>query len=157
MTRDRRHHRPAHGNPFVRAATRPGRGRRAVAATLVTLAATAAAATDAAADRITNRVAVFAGLDKITARITTFEVAIDDTRLFGALEVTPRACFTSPPTEPPKTTAFVEVDELLHDDAPQRIFTGWMFADSPGLHGVEHPVYDVWLTDCKEPTGTTTE
>jgi hypothetical protein len=68
---------------------------------------------------------------------------------FGALQVTPRVCYTRPPTDTPNTDAFVEVDEVTLQGEVKRIFTGWMFAASPGLHGVEHPIYDVWLTDCK--------
>ncbi len=100
-----------------------------------------------------NQIAVFAGLDKITGTITRLEIPINETRIFGALEVTPRVCYTRPPTEPPQTTTFVEVDELRHDGAPRRIFTGWMFASSPGLHGVDHAIYDVWLTACKTAPG----
>ena len=103
----------------------------------------------ALAERITNPVAVFAGLDKITGRIISFDVYIDETVQFGALQVTPRVCYTRPPTEPPQTDAFVEVDEITLDRKVKRIFTGWMFAASPGLHAVDHAVYDVWLTDCK--------
>jgi len=99
--------------------------------------------------KIANPTAVFAGLDKITGRITTFDVAIDETVRFGALEVTPRVCYTRPPTELPQTDGFVEVDELTLQGELRRIFTGWMFAASPGLNAVEHPIYDVWLTDCK--------
>ncbi|MDB5600814.1 MAG: hypothetical protein JWN71_2858, partial [Xanthobacteraceae bacterium] len=95
---------------------------------------------------------VFAGLDKITGRITSFDVAIGETVQFGALQLTPRACYTRPPTENTNTDAFVEVDEVTLQGEVRRIFTGWMFASSPGLHAVEHPIYDVWLTDCKEPT-----
>ena len=68
---------------------------------------------------------------------------------FGALQVTPRICCTRPPTEAPNTDAFIEVDEVTLQGEVKRIFTGWMFASSPGLHAVEHPIYDVWLTDCK--------
>jgi hypothetical protein len=100
-------------------------------------------------ERITNPTAVFAGLDKITGRITSFDVAINETVQFGALQVTPRVCYSRPPTETPQTDAFVEVDEVTLQGAIKRIFTGWMFAASPGLHAVEHPIYDVWLTDCK--------
>ncbi|WP_084175027.1 DUF2155 domain-containing protein [Afifella pfennigii] len=98
---------------------------------------------------IHNPVAVFRGLDKITGRIITFDVAIDETVQFGALQVTPRVCNTRPPTEPEQTTAFVEVDEITLANKVQRLFTGWMFASSPGLHAVEHSVYDVWLINCK--------
>lgn len=99
--------------------------------------------------RITNPTAVFEGLDKITGRTTSFNVAINETVQFGALQVTPKACYSRPPTETPQTDAFVAVDEVTLKGKIKRIFTGWMFAASPGLHAVEHPIYDVWLIDCK--------
>jgi hypothetical protein len=99
--------------------------------------------------RIANPTAAFSGLDKITGRIFPFEAAIDETVQFGALQVTPRACYTRPPTEPQNTTGFVEVDEITLDSKVRRIFSGWMFAASPGLNAVEHAIYDVWLVDCK--------
>jgi hypothetical protein len=107
------------------------------------------AATPSRADKIKHPTAVFAGLDKITGRIISFEVAIDETVQFGSLQITPRVCFSRPATEAPRTDAFAEVDEVETDKTLRRIFTGWMFADSPGLHGIEHPVYDIWLTECK--------
>jgi len=103
----------------------------------------------AQADRIKNPTAVFSGLDKITGRIVSFEVGVDETVQFGALQMRARACFTKPPTENPYTTSFVEVDEAGPDGSSKRVFSGWMFAASPGLHGLEHPVYDIWLVDCK--------
>ena len=103
----------------------------------------------ALADKIKHPTAVFSGLDKITGRIISFEAAIGETVQFGSLQITPRICFSRPPTEAPQTDAFAEVDEVAVDHSTHRIFTGWMFADSPGMHGVEHPVYDIWLTDCK--------
>lgn len=134
-------------------------------AALVCFAATA----PASADPIRHPTAVFAGLDKTTGRIINFDVGIDETVQFRTLLITPRVCNTRPQTETPQTTSFVEVDEQLPKpdqkrelsgrvrSEPQgnprpeikRIFSGWMFAASPGLHGVEHPVYDVWLVDCK--------
>jgi hypothetical protein len=101
------------------------------------------------AERLTNPVAVFSGIDKITGRITTFDVYVDETVQFGALQVTPRVCYTRDETEAPKTTTFVEVDEITLDRKIRRIFSGWMFADSPGLNAVDHAVYDVWLDGCK--------
>ena len=118
---------------------------------LVLLLVGAGQCTPAAAQRIENSVAVFAALDKVTAKISKLEVPLNQTATFGALKVTPRVCYTRAPTEPPKTTTFVEVDEKLLDGKEKRIFTGWMFADSPGLNAVEHPVFDVWLTDCVQP------
>ena len=103
--------------------------------------------------QIKNNVAVFAALDKVTARISSLEIKMDETVQFGALKVTPRICYTRPPTEAPKTSVFVEVDEITLSGETQRIFTGWMFAQSPGLHAVEHPVFDLWLTNCKTRSG----
>ena len=115
------------------------------------------AATAALADRIENTVAIFSALDKVTARISKFEVALGETKTFGPLKVTPRACYSRPPTEQPKTTTFVEVDEKQLDGKEKRIFTGWMFAESPGLYGVEHPTLDVWLTECQKPLHATAQ
>lgn len=111
------------------------------------------AAPPALADKIANKIAVFAFLDKVTARISTKAIPLNQTFQFGSLKVTPRACFSRPATEEPKTTTFVEVEDLKLDGTTQRIFSGWMLAQSPGLHAVEHPVYDVWLTDCQKPAG----
>ncbi|MBB4041950.1 hypothetical protein GGR34_003634 [Microvirga flocculans] len=116
------------------------------------LASIVGATGTAQADRIKNPTAVFSGLDKITGRIVSFEVGIDETVQFGALQMTPRVCFTKPPTETPNTTAFIEVDEPGQDGKSKRVFSGWLFAASPGLHGLEHPVYDIWLVDCKGGT-----
>lgn len=107
------------------------------------------AAAPAFADKIAHPTVVFAGLDKITGRIISFEAAIDETVQFGSLQITPRVCFTRPATEAPLTTGFVEVEEVNTENQFKRIFGGWMFAASPGLHGIEHAVYDAWLTDCK--------
>jgi hypothetical protein len=109
------------------------------------------AAASAHAERLANPIAVFAGLDKITGTITTFQVPIDGNKQFGSLVVRPRACYSRPPEEEPKTTSFVEVEEVGADNSARRIFAGWMFAESPGLNAVEHPVYDVWLTGCFDP------
>ena len=106
----------------------------------------------AMAQPIANPVASFAGLDKITGRITRFDVYIDETVLFGALEITPRACYTRPTTEAQRTSAFLEVDQRSLTGVSKRIFSGWMFADSPALNAVDHAIYDVWLVDCKVTT-----
>ncbi|MGB9366672.1 MAG: DUF2155 domain-containing protein, partial [Xanthobacteraceae bacterium] len=103
------------------------------------------------AQKIPNTTAVFSGLDKITGRIIAFDVAINETVQFGALQVTPRACYTRPVTEAANTDAFIEADEITLQGEIKRVFTGWMFAASPGLHAIEHPIYDVWLADCKGP------
>ena len=110
--------------------------------------------TEPPATKITNKKASFSGLDKITGRIINFDEDIGETVQFGALRVKTSACYTRPSTEAANTDAFVEVDEITLQGEVKRIFSGWMYAASPGLHGVEHPVYDIWLTDCKGPDQT---
>jgi hypothetical protein len=111
----------------------------------------------ARAEKIPNQVAVFAALDKITARIQPLEVPLGKTVKFGALKITPRVCYTRPPTEEPITSSFVEVEEIQLDKTEKRIFSGWMFAQNPGVHAVEHPIFDVWLTNCKMSSGGKTD
>ncbi|HEY8006208.1 MAG TPA: DUF2155 domain-containing protein [Methylocella sp.] len=105
-------------------------------------------ATPVQADKIKHPIAVFSGLDKITGRTIAFQAATGETVQFGTLQITERACLTRPATEAPQTTSFVEVDEVDAAKKYKRIFSGWMFAASPGLHGIEHPIYDIWLTEC---------
>lgn len=99
------------------------------------------------------------GLDKISGRSTDIELAVDQNVLFGGLRVTVKACHQTPPTEPPESVAYIEVEdygfELQDDpelpeeiDLERRVFNGWMFASSPGLNGLEHPIYDVWVIRC---------
>ncbi|MBB5045882.1 hypothetical protein HNR60_000617 [Rhodopseudomonas rhenobacensis] len=110
--------------------------------------------TEPPAQKIVNKKASFSGLDKITGRIINFDADIGETVQFGALRVKTDACYTRPATEAANTDAFVEVDEITLQGEVKRIFSGWMFAASPGLHGVEHPIYDIWLHDCKGPETT---
>jgi len=107
--------------------------------------------TEMPTQKIENSRAVFSGLDKITGRIISFDAGVGETVQFGALQVTARVCYTRPPTEATNTDAFVQVDEVTLQGEVKRVFSGWMFAASPGLHAVEHPIYDVWLTDCASP------
>ncbi|MEX2166265.1 MAG: DUF2155 domain-containing protein [Methyloceanibacter sp.] len=124
-------------------------GSRIALLLLASIVASGLPSGPAQAEKIKNETAVFAALDKVTGRISHLEIPINQTVEFGALKVTPRVCNTRPPTEAPDTASFVEVDEIKLTGEEQRIFTGWMFAESPGLHAVEHPVFDVWLTSCK--------
>lgn len=118
----------------------------------VAVLALGAASASAWADEIKNPIAVLAGLDKITGRVITFDAAINETVQFGSLQIKPRVCYTKPPTEAPQTVSFLQVDNVNANHKYKRIFSGWMFAASPGLNGVEHPVYDVWLLNCKGGT-----
>src|SRR3984957_7115224 len=106
------------------------------------------------AQKIVNKKASFSGLDRHTGPIINFDEEVGETVQFGALRVKTDACYTRPATEAANTDAFVEVDEITLQGEVKRIFSGWMFAASPGLHGVEHPIYDIWLNDCKGPDTT---
>ncbi len=103
----------------------------------------------AAAASIPGNAAMLQGLDKVTARISSFEAPINKPVRFGSLEIVVRACNKRPVEETPESAAFIEIIEQLPGEAPKALFSGWMFASSPGLNPLEHPVYDVWVTDCK--------
>lgn len=104
------------------------------------------------AENIHNPIALFAGLDKIMGVTTNFEAKIGEEVKFGGLIVKADVCNTTPITEDPKTATFVEIDEVGKDDKRVRLFSGWMFAESPGLNALEHPIFDVWLTGCRDPS-----
>jgi hypothetical protein len=123
----------------------------ALLAVVAVLAACALFGPPAEAQRIENRVANFAALDKVTAAVKQLPVTLNKTAEFRTLRITPRVCYTRDPREPPRTSTFVEVNEIQIDGKEKRIFTGWMFAESPGLNPLAHPVFDLWLTGCSQP------
>ena len=100
-------------------------------------------------------VAVLQGLNKITARVSTFDAPVDSSVRFGSLVITARACVKRPPEEPPETAAFLDIDELRGNGTSvesKRVFSGWMFASSPAVSAMEDPIYDVNVLDCKSDT-----
>ena len=134
-----------------------------------------------------ERMATLRALDKITGRSADFEIEIGDPMVFGILEIDLKACFQTPPEEPPESAAFLQITEADYvetntlteprlasevraeasaaetpDNAPAvtesdveaagPLFSGWMFASTPGLSALEHPVYDVWVIRCKQPS-----
>lgn len=92
---------------------------------------------------------VLGGLDKIAARTAKFEADINQQVFYNTLIITAHVCKTRPPEEPPESTAFLDILERKPDGTTQKIFSGWMFASSPALNALEHPVYDVWVISCK--------
>lgn len=92
--------------------------------------------------------AVLQGLDKVTARISPIHTPIGETVRFGTLEITVRRCLKRPPEEPPESAALMDIREVRPGEEPVIRFSGWMFASSPALNALEHPVYDVWVKDC---------
>ena len=93
-------------------------------------------------------VAVLRGLDKVTARVSTFEAKKNSHIRFGTLRILVRFCDKRPPEETPETSVFLEIIDIRPGGQPIRVFTGWMFASSPALSALEHPTYDVWVIDC---------
>ncbi len=103
------------------------------------------------ADWIEGETATIQALDKITARISTIKVPINEPARFGTLSLVVRRCAYHPPEEPPEDAAFIEVVDNGHDAGkpPRPVFNGWMFASSPAVSAMEHPVYDLTLLSCK--------
>lgn len=98
--------------------------------------------------------AVLQGLDKVTARISTFPAPLGETVTFGSLRIVARTCKKRPPEEPPESAAYLEIEDIKPGEEPAKLFNGWMFASSPALSSLEHPVYDVWVTDCKKSSNS---
>lgn len=101
--------------------------------------------------------ATLRGLDKITGRKTDFVVTVGEPHVFGSLSIELQTCFQKPPEEPPESASFLQIKSLKPmgeeaglDPTPV-IFSGWMFASSPGLSALEHAVYDVWVIECETP------
>ena len=127
------------------------------AAALTALPALLLAAATAPAAAVPMDTVVLQGLDKITARVSTIKVPVGQTVTFGALQITARACDKHPPEEVPEAAAFLEVVEVEPDEKPVQRFTGWMFASSPALSALEHPVYDLIVLDCVNANGAPAE
>ena len=88
------------------------------------------------------------GLDKITGRPSEITAPIGKPVKFFTLTITARYCYSTPPSEPPETTAFVQIEDHRPDQPARKVFSGWMYASSPGLNGMQHPLYDVWVISC---------
>ncbi len=99
-------------------------------------------------------IAVLRGLDKVMARVTTLNAPVGEPIRFGGLEITARTCEKRPPEEPPESAAFLEITEGEESGPRVDVFTGWMFASSPALSAMDHPVYDVWVLDCVSNAST---
>ena len=122
-----------------------------------TLAAASLALLSSPAAAIPMDTVLLQGLDKITARVSQIKVPVGGTVTFGALQITARACDKHPPEEAPEAAAFLEVVEVKPDEKPVQRFSGWMFASSPALSALEHPVYDLIVLDCVNANGSPAE
>ena len=93
-------------------------------------------------------VAVLQALDKVTARVTEMQVPVGGAARFGSLRIEVEACYKSAPEDNPEAAAFIVIHETKSTEGIQ--FKGWVYASSPGLSTMEHPVYAVWALDCKD-------
>lgn len=122
--------------------------KRVVLFVAAVLGAGAASATDIPMDTI-----VLGGLDKVGGRVNNFSGHVSVPMTFGTLEIVARTCVTRPPEETPENAAFLEIFQLQEGTGPvvekKKIFSGWMFASSPALSALDHPVYDVWVLRCE--------
>src|SRR5579859_2491971 len=117
---------------------------------LLPLLALFCAARACAADLVFDK-AILQGMDKVSGRIVKFEAPVGQSVRFGTLEIIVRTCRKHPPEDPPESAAFIDIWEIKTGEAAASLFRGWMFASSPALSALEHPVYDVWVADCAEP------
>lgn len=93
--------------------------------------------------------AILQGLNKVTARVSTLEAPLNKPVQFGTLEITVERCTKAPPEDTPESSAFLVIRDIKPNEPPVELFRGWMMASSPALSALEHPVYDVWVKDCR--------
>jgi hypothetical protein len=119
-------------------------------AALLGLAAFASAAASAQQDPgwVPQRTASLQALDKVTARVTVLEAPVNQTTSFGTLRITLRACNARPPEEVADAAAWLQVRDVRNKAEGEPVFSGWMFANAPGIAMLEHPVYDLRVLDC---------
>ncbi len=107
---------------------------------------------------VKDRVLVIGALSKRTGQSRSFSLKPGQYVDFAGIRITARTCETTPPWERPKLSgAFLQVDEKLGNSPLRRVFSGWLYAESPSLNVMEHPRYDVWLKSCtmRFPDGPT--
>lgn len=92
---------------------------------------------------------ILQGLNKVTGRISRLEAPLGTVMRFGKIELIARRCWRSPVDERPENAGLIEVWEMKPGESPQQIFLGWIFSSSPGLSGLEHPVYDITILSCE--------
>ncbi len=106
---------------------------------------------------IDTSIARMQSIDKVTARTLTFEVNVGATVKFGSIYIKLQACRKAPDIEEPESAAFMQIWEVNEQGTEQEkanwIYSGWMFASSPGLSAMDHPIYDVWVLECKDQEG----
>jgi hypothetical protein len=96
-----------------------------------------------------KRMAILRGLDKITGQAVNIDAPIGVPVTYATLTITADYCYSTPPSETPETIAFVQVVDNRPNKPASQVFSGWMWASSPSLNAMQHPLYDVWVISCK--------
>lgn len=119
--------------------------RRLLLIALLSLAALPAVAQE----WVPKRIAELQALDKVTARVSVFRVTIGEPARFGSLTISALSCQARPADEVPDAAVWLEITEQRSEGPATSVFRGWMFASAPGVHMLEHPVYDIRVLDCR--------
>ena len=96
-----------------------------------------------------KRMVILRGLDKITGQAVNIDAPIGLPVHYATLTITAHWCYSTPPSETPETTAFLSIVDHRPDKPPRQVFSGWMWASTPSLNAMQHPLYDVWVISCK--------
>ncbi len=106
--------------------------------------------------RVRGGAAIIQAIDKVTAETLKFEAPVGQPIRYKTLIITVRACeTTAADEEQPDSAVYMTIDSQPKAapgraaPAPRQVFRGWMFASSPGLNPLQHPVYDAWLISCR--------
>ena len=96
-----------------------------------------------------KRMAILRGLDKLTGQSAVVDAPVGVPVHYATLTITSKYCYSTPSSETPEAIAFLEIVDHRPDKPAQKVFSGWMWASSPSLNAMEHPLYDVWVISCK--------
>lgn len=97
---------------------------------------------------------VLRGINKVTAKTQPIEAPIGSVTRFGTIEIVAHKCWKSAPEDRPENAALLEISEIKQGEAPQRVFSGWMFSSTPGISSLEHPFYDINVVGCGKKSAT---
>ncbi len=90
------------------------------------------------------------GLDKTTGRVFIIDAAINQPIEFGTLKIVVQHCEKAPPESREESKAVIKITEEKNNGPLQLLFSGWMYSSSPALSCLDHPMYDVWIKECKD-------
>ena len=104
------------------------------------------------AEPIAGQTVILQILDKITAKVKSLEVDVNDKVIFESLNIEIYACHTNPPEEIPEDFVLLKIFDNINIENSKLIYQGWMISSSPAATPLEHPIYDLWLKECKIDT-----